>query len=182
MITLSTNFDEIISGIEGKLLSIDANRICRIQAAYIAGAWRKRIHQEGKAADGSQIGDYSDSYMKVRTGNFGNNKVTQGKNKGQAKKGDAGVFTRGTNKGKPRPRYNRNTDTKVVLSLTRNMESYLQVIPLENGAAVGYFDEYNFNKSKWCEKTYGKDIFALTDDERAKVNEIAKEEISRIFS
>jgi len=183
MITVYTNFDEIISGITGKLQSIDMNRICMIQATYIAGAWRTRIHKEGKSADGSQIGIYSPGYMKVRTGDFGNRAVKKtGKNKGKAKENDAGVFTRGRNKGQTRPRYNRTQDSTVILSLTRCIEDSMTAIQIENGAGVGWHDELNFNKSHWLEKKYGKKIYALTDEESKTVKEIAENEIARILS
>ena len=183
MFVITTNFDEVLYSINARLNAIDSNRICLMMAEKVRGSMRTRIHEEGKAADGSPIGTYSEGYMKVRTGDFGNRKkITKGKNKGQANEKDAGLFVRGKNKGQPRPLYNRDNDTKVVASLTRQMENALTVIPLANGAGIGFHDDLNYNKSKWVEETYGKDIFALTDQERAEALEIAQREVDRILS
>jgi hypothetical protein len=70
MITVVTNFDRVISDRLDRLNNFDAQRMCLIQAEYIAGEWRKRIHMDGIAADGSQIGTYSDGYMKTRVSRY----------------------------------------------------------------------------------------------------------------
>ena len=165
MITITTNFDEVIAGVTAKLNMLDGQRICMAMAMGVIDRMHKRIHQDGIDADGNPIGTYSECYMKVRTGNYG----------------DAGLQRRGKNKGKPRPLYNRDADSKVIASLTRQMENAMTVIPLVNGAGIGYHDELSYNKSKWVENTYGKDIFALTDDERALAVEIAKDETNKIL-
>lgn len=178
MITVVTNFDNVISDELDKIRGFDANRMCLIQAEYIAGEWRKRIHQDGLAADGSQIGTYSPGYMKVRTGNYPNKGVYKsGKRKGEQK--DSGVYTKGKNKGRPRIKYNRTADTDVVASLTRQMESDMKAFPLESGAAVGYSNDRNFQKSQWVENTYKKKIFDLTDAEEKEVMRIADEEVQK---
>jgi hypothetical protein len=180
MITLNTNFSEILGAEISKLSSFDAKRICMMQAAYVAGEWRKRIHQDGIAADGSQIGTYSPGYMKVRTGLFSNADLyKRGKKKGEAK--NSGLYSRGDNKGKSRPKYNRTNDTKVIASLTRQMENSMAAIPTDTGAAVAYHDDLSMKKSKWVEATYGKKIFALTKEEKDSVIEIAKNEAKNML-
>ena len=147
--------------------------VCKEQAVETVGMFRKRIHQEGKASDGSQIGTYSIGYMKVRTGNYGNSgRVSRGENSGKLK--NAGLYVRGAKKGSPRPKYNRTGDTQVILSLTRQMENDMTVIPIENGWAVGYNNPLNFKKAGWAEDKYRKKIFSLTTEERERVIGIAQ--------
>jgi hypothetical protein len=179
MITLNTNLSEILGEGIRKLDSFDAKRICMMQAIYVAGEWRKRIHQDGIASDGSQIGTYSPGYMKVRTGSYSNaDTYKKGKRKGEQK--NSGLYARGDNKGKARPKYNRTNDTKVIASLTRQMENSMAAIPTDDGAAVSYHDELSMQKSKWVEATYKKKIFALTSEEKDAVIEIARNEAKNL--
>jgi hypothetical protein len=178
MLSVSTNINAVIASELAKLSRFDALRVCQEQAVVTVAMFRKRIHQEGKAADGSQIGTYSKGYMKVRTGNYGNSgRVSRGKNAGKIK--NAGVYVRGAKKGSPRPKYNRSGDTNVILSLTRQMENDLTVIPIDNGYAVGYNNPLNFQKAGWAEATYRKKIFSLTPEERRSVLDMADEAIQK---
>ena len=121
---------------------------------------------EGVAADGSQIGTYSEGYMKTRTGaGFKSSRVARGERKGQKRK-----------------LYNRTADTKVIASLTREMENDYAVIPLTNGYAVGFHSDLSFNKSKWVEKTYNKSIFYPTSDELQELTDYAQTEATRLIN
>lgn len=125
---------------------------------------KKRVHVNGVASDGGQIGTYSAEYMKLRTGNYQNSaKVSRGKDKGNLK--DAGTISRGDRKGQQRQRYNRTADTRVVGSLTRKMENDLSVMPAGRGYGIGYNNPDNYDKSQWLEDTYKKDIWELTTGE-----------------
>lgn len=130
------------------LNAFDKDAMLREIAVNIMPMIRKRVHVDGLDADGSQIGTYTKEYMKVRTGNFQENTITRGKNKGQA-----------------RPAYNRSADTKVILSLTSQMEQDMQVIKTDNGYGIGYSNEFNYNKAMWNEKRYKKNIWNLSADE-----------------
>lgn len=164
-------------------------------ATSMLGVVKNRIHEEGKDANGQPIGNYSKEYMVVRTGAYKNNLKTKGKNKGQAKDGSAGFYTKG--KGSvldiktrravsvdesQRPNYNRTNDTKVVISLTRQMENDFVVIPTENGYGLGYNNPDNRNKAAYVEATYNKVIFALTPDEEVLATEIAQKTIDDAIS
>ena len=119
---------------------------------------KHRVHVEGLAADGSRIGTYSDGYMKVRTGNFKNPKITRGNKKGQA-----------------RPAYNRGADRNVILSLTRQMEmdfGATQPIKIEGGYGIGFTNDLNYNKAVWNEKRYGKTIYGISQNENQLVENI----------
>ena len=165
MITISSNAGEVFANIQTRLSNIDSKQICMKIAVNVAGEMKQRIHKEGKAADGSQIGTYSDGYMKVRTDNFKSKKIVRGAKKGQ-----------------PRPKYNRTGDTKVIASLTRQMEDSFKVFPTEKGAAIGWEDDFNFNKSHYVEGTYGKPVWKLAEREREIANLTANEEINKVFA
>ncbi len=170
--TVSSNIGAVIGEIHGRMLSIQ-NTVLREIAVSMHPVVRNRIHTEGIAADGSQIGTYSKEYMSVRTGVYKSNETySKGKNKGASK--PEGVFTKGKDKGKPRPRYNRTGDTKVILSLTGELEKGLEVMATEKGFGLGYPFEGNLNKTIWNEATYKKPIYSLTDGEKTNVIEIAQ--------
>jgi len=181
MINISINNE--LSDLADKLKSVDMNTLLRELAVNVLPDIRHRVHVEGKAEDGSAIGTYSKGYMKIRTGNYPETVISRGKNKGQYRekksKGQAGIFTKGNHKGNPRPTYNRTTDTGVILSLTRQMENDMIVIPTDNGYGIGYSNELNYNKAVWNEKKYKKSIWNLSTDETNTVRSVAEEFINK---
>ncbi len=176
MIRITTNINQVVEVNITKLKSLaDTDRMLRTAATTVLGMMKKRIHEDGLDAEGKPIGTYSPGYMKVRTGNYGNSlRVSRGQNKGKLK--NAGVFSKGANKGQPRPRYNRTSDTKVVASLTRLMENDEKVVALkQNSYGIGFSNKHNFDKSQWVEATYKKKgkIFAVSEAEQQAVIDIA---------
>ena len=75
----------------------------------------------------------------------------------------------------------RGTDNKVILSLTRQMESGYQIEAIENGYAICFRTAEDMQKARWCEETYKKPIFAPTAEEKAMVIAIAQDYISKHF-
>jgi hypothetical protein len=142
----------------GKLAAYDAMQICKEQAMATVAMLRRRIHVQGMASDGSGIGTYSSGYMKVRTGTY-----------------KTAHYRSGAKKGAARPKYNRSADTKVILSLTRQMEQDYTIIPMNDGFAAGYNNDLSMRKAMWAQERYGKEILALTDEERAAMMQIAKD-------
>ncbi|MFT3680702.1 MAG: hypothetical protein QM791_10550 [Ferruginibacter sp.] len=180
MLTVSSNISEVTQQVQVAIDKIkNPDVMLRTIASTLTGVIRKRVHEDGQASSGEQIGVYSDEYMKVRTGDFGNSsRVTRGKNKGNLK--DAGVYTKGPDKGKPRPRYNRTSDTKVILSLTRQMENDMGAgvadpIKTESGYGIGFKNPHNYEKAIENEKRYKKPIWQLSAGEEQIVNEIANQ-------
>lgn len=170
--------------------SNEQDKITRTVALSAIGDISHRIHEEGKASDGSQIGTYSNPYLKIRTGNYQNNKITRGKNKGNFKKNKAGYFTRGVLKGQPRPKFNRSDDKKVIVSLTKKLELSYAVKATEKGYGIGFIDasidfpNYNntvtsWDKSQYVEHTYGKPIFNLTKEEKQNALNNFQAEVKR---
>jgi hypothetical protein len=141
--------------------SLDA--MSREIAFNMAGFMRARIHLDGQDASGNQIGTYSPQYMRVRT--------------------DAlpARITRGERKGDVRPRYKRTADTKVVLSLTSDMENDMSAGPIktDDGYGIGFKNPHHYDKSQWNEATYKKAIFSLTRTEKDQVRAIAEDFINR---
>lgn len=184
MIEISIN--NALGELSERLNSFDKSDLCKEVATNIVPLIRVRVHVEGKASDGSPIGTYSKGYMRVRTGNYPETIVVKGKNAGQyrerKKKGQAGVFTKGRNQGQPRPTYNRSTDTKVILSLTSQMEQDLKPIQTDNGYGIGYSNEFNYNKAVWNEKRYKKDIWNLSVDELNTMESISENYIKKILN
>lgn len=182
MFSASSNTNRVIGVIRQKLEALQRNpdQMLRTVALSVLPEMKSRIHVEGKDSNGGQIGTYSPSYMKVRTGQFGNSgRFVRGAKKGEVK--DAGKFSKGVKSGESRPKYNRTSDTKVILSLTRQMENDLSVGPSGNGYGIGFNNTENFNKSQWNEATYKKKIFSLTKEEKELAKKVAEDFISQII-
>jgi len=185
MINVSVDFGNLSVGAELlKSLSPGGqlyDTTLRTVATSMLGVVKNRIHEEGKDASGGQIGNYSKEYMAVRTGQFKSNGVkTKGKNKGETR--PTGVFTKGKQKGQPRPQYNRTSDTRVVISLTRQMENDFVVIATADGYGLGYNNPDNKKKVGYVENTYKKSIFSLTEGEATQAVAIAQKTINDAIS
>lgn len=181
MINYNSNINVVV---KARLEQIQALRnnpdpVLRTVALAILPELKHRVHVEGKDSAGGQIGTYSPGYMVLRTGAFENaDKFSKGARKGALK--NAGKFTkRGYTKftqedeetvsgkrafaklgdnGGTRPKYNRTADTKVILSLTRQMENDLTVVATGRGYGIGYLNPENLKKARYCELTYKKKI------------------------
>lgn len=179
MLSVNTNISVIV---KAKLEQIQALKnnpdpILRTVAMAVLPEMKRRVHVDGKDSNGNQIGTYSKGYMVVRTGNYKDAaKIKRGKSAGQFKEkkraGEAGkyvdrirlsnkeygTFTGYEKTGTNRPVYNRTTDTKVVASLTRQMENDMNVVPSGNGYGIGYLNIDNRKKADYVEATYKKKI------------------------
>ena len=190
MIEVQSNIAVVIGAELKKIEALKANHdpVLRTVALTVLPAMKKRVHIDGKDSTGAAIGTYSPGYMVVRTGNYKNaTRVSRGANSGKPK--NAGTFTRGSSvrvfgtiveetdkAGTPRPRYNRTADTKVILSLTRQMENDLSVVDTPTGYGIGYLNPLNLKKALWCEATYDKKILTqLTNEERELAGQTARE-------
>lgn len=175
-LTITTNLNQVLSSLGESFDQVFNNDyLLRPVAIELIPMITERIHKDGKASDGTQIGTYSSEYMKVRTGNFGNSaKVTKGKNKGKLK--DAGTTSRGTAKGQARPSYQRSADTKVIVSLTRQLENDWSVLETPKGYGIGFTNSFNADKLGWVEEAKDKVIRELTAEElqyaETRINEL----------
>ncbi len=163
---VKTNLESVVKKLVTKLSVLKDNEyLLRPVVAELIPQMTERIHQEGLDSKGERIGTYSEGYMKVRTGQFGNTaRTTKGANVGKPK--NAGTYTRGAKAGQARPQYHRNSDTKVVVSLTRQLENDWAVIATKNGYGIGFLNSHNRDKAGWVEETYNKKIFTTTAKEK----------------
>lgn len=197
MITVTSNIQVVLKAKLEQIQALKNNSdpILRTVALAVLPELKHRVHVQGKDSSGGEIGTYSPGYMKVRTGNYTDGaKYKKGEKAGQfkdrKKKGEAGVFTDRTirlNKnvgvftgeekvGLNRPVYNRSTDTKVIGSLTRQMENDMNVVDTATGYGIGYLNPDNLKKAVWLDETYNKKILTkLTDGERELARKTAQE-------
>ena len=164
-----TNTADIIKLVYERLEGVNIKEMTALQASTAIGELRKRIHVDGKDSNDGQIGTYDPEYIKVRTGVYSDSKISKKIHKEQSNL---------RTKKKKEIQFNRSADPKVILSLTRQMESDMVIVPLENGCGVGYTNEDNFLKSQHNEKIYKKKIFNLTLKEREKLFDIGQEYIN----
>lgn len=151
-----SNIKEVTERLIKKLNSISnggavQDKMIREVAFTSAAEMRERIHERGQDASGAQIGTYSPQYLRTRV-----------------------------------KKYNRTADPRVVLSLTRQMENDFttgadnsEPTKTNKGYGIGFKNPVNFQKSQWCEETYGKPIYRFTTNERANVPVIVKEYINK---
>ncbi|MBN2787421.1 MAG: hypothetical protein JXQ69_03760 [Paludibacteraceae bacterium] len=173
MINVTSNLGNVISTALERLNGVNINMMTREQASTLIGVVRDRVHINGLDSKNAQIGVYTKAYIKLRSGQYSNASIiTRGKNSGKNK--NAGTYTKGKSIGAARPRYNRGTDSKVILSLTRQMENDMVIMPIDNGWGIGYSNPVNYQKAKWAENTYHKKIWDLTTEERAEAIKIAE--------
>lgn len=171
MITVTMEIPEITQDIQRLLTPEVVDKVLMEAATVQQSMMAQRIHIDGQDSFNRPIGTYSDAYMRVRTGIYNDYKVRKtGKDIGLVT--SAGTFTKGKNKGKPRPRYNRDLSRKVILSLTRQMEDDLSIQALPDGSGVGYNNLLNYLKAKGLQdKTYKKPIWLQTVQEEKAVKD-----------
>lgn len=68
-------------------------------------------------------------------------------------------------------KYNRSKDTKIIVSLTRQLENDWSVIATNSGYGIGFLNPFNFQKARWVEQNKGKKIFSLSPSEQQYVND-----------
>lgn len=180
MIAIRIDASQPLSRLKAKLEAAqNKEKMLRTVAVSMLPVVKTRIHEQGLDANEQPIGTYSESYMKVRTGSFASAPtISKGKNKGKTK--NPGLISRGPNKGSPRPKYNRTSDTKKVVSLTRQLENDFSVVASANGYGLGYKNAFNLQKMRWQEENENKKIAKLTPSERKMAVEVAKEYIHGI--
>ena len=170
MITVRSNTSQVIAKVLARVkTTVNNDVLLRTLATNQRAAMKVRIHVDGLDANDKQIGTYSKGYMAVRTGSFKNAKKTK-----SGKLKDAGVNTK---TGKDRPKYNRTSDTKVVASLTRQMENDMVVVATAKGYGIGYNNSENYKKAGYVEATYKKPIFKVSPREREMLIRTAQEVI-----
>lgn len=68
-------------------------------------------------------------------------------------------------------RFNRSADSKIIVSLTRQLENDWSVIATDEGYGIGFLNPLNLQKARWAEENKGKKIFNLSESEQQYVND-----------
>jgi hypothetical protein len=156
--------------------------VIRGVATSMKGVIQKRIHEEGKAADGGNIGQYDTThplYVNPRKspkqftpmGKTGKTKFENG----QPHKTKYFNSYKGF-----REEIGRPTDT-VNLSLTGQMNSQFTIIPTSDGYGLGWNNTEMYKRSQGLEMKYNKVIWGLTDEEQKQAVEVANFEVGKII-
>lgn len=61
-------------------------------------------------------------------------------------------------------KFKRDSSTKMIFSLTRQMENDYTIAPTKNGYSIGFTNSFNFDKSQWLEEKKGE-VFSLSQAE-----------------
>lgn len=129
-ITITTNLSEVLNGLGQSIEEIlNPNYLLLPVAEEVLPLITERIHGQGMASDGSEIGNYSNSYLKQRK------------------------------------KSGRGESTKVIVSLTRELENDWSVLETTNGYGIGFTNSFNADKLRWVEENKKKDISSLSAKE-----------------
>lgn len=96
---------------------------------------------------------------------------------------DTEIGTYSSNYLKQRQRkYNRTSDSKIIVSLTRQLENDWNVIATEKGYGVGFLNSFNLQKARWVEENKGVTIFSLSESEQKyaieRINELVTDALN----
>lgn len=156
MITIRSNIDVVSENLLKRIKILnDPRPLLRPVAVDVLSMMTERIHEEGRAADGSQIGTYNNRYLKLR-------------------------------QKKP---YNRTSDSRIVVSLTRRLENDWGVIATEKGWGIGFLNRQKGTKKEpvsgdkmsFVEANKNKKIAALTKEEKEYAIKKLNIELKKVF-
>lgn len=140
-------FEQILAVIK------DKDSTLRPVAVELTGLMATRIHEDGKASDGSPIGQYASSYLKTRA------------------------------------KYKHSeTDTNVILVLTRKLFNSWGPFATDSGWAVGFVDDTAVDgvtsrkKIEYAETHFNKKILDPTEQEELYLKERLIEIINDLLS
>lgn len=76
-------------------------------------------------------------------------------------------------------KHQRSSDTKVIVSLTRQLENDWSVIATQQGYGIGFKNKFNLQKARWVEEIKDKDIFSLTADENRYATDLINQLVNQ---
>lgn len=75
-------------------------------------------------------------------------------------------------------KFSRSSDSKIIVSLTRQLENDWSVIATVIGYGIWFLNAFNLQKARWVEENKGKKIFQLSESEKAhaigKIQELVR--------
>jgi hypothetical protein len=147
-LTIKTNLPEVTTKLQEVLAKLgNKEYLPRLLAFGVIDKVTNRIHIEGEASDGGQIGTYNSRYLKLRE-----------------------------------EKYNRKSDTKIIVSLTRQLENDWAVLATDKGYGIGFNNAFNKQKAKWVEERKDRTIFSLTTTEQEYIQKTAQELVTNAFT
>jgi hypothetical protein len=79
-------------------------------------------------------------------------------------------------------KYKRDASSKVIVSLTRQLENNWSVIATQNGYGIGFTNPFNLQKARWVEGIKDKIIFNLSKTEQQyaieRINELVSDALN----
>jgi hypothetical protein len=158
----------------------DADRIVKTSLLDSLAMIKNRIQQRGQKSDGSQIGKYSEATLNFKgiTGRFGGI-ANKKQSKARLKEfGDTDEFYGGYKEF--RESLGRQTEF-VDLTLSGETIGAFTVIPISSDSfGLGFNNAEAAKIAEAQEKKYGE-VYSLTDDEEAFINEQIEKRIDEIF-
>lgn len=155
-------YDKLINEVN-KMLQTERVMIAAMNS--VLAEQKRRIFQEGRAADGSNIGTYSTKPISI-------SKKNQSRDTGRTFfPGGYRQYKSLTGKG----------SSKVVLRNTDQMMMDLSVFVLgRNEYGIGFNNSFNKDKMTWMEDKYNKDISSTTDEEDTLAMRVMQFELAKI--
>lgn len=144
-VNVSSNASAVFQSISVDLLGLtDKERLLRPLMFDLIDMMKQRIHVDGKASDGGQIGTYNKQYLKLRES-----------------------------------KYKRDSSTKIIVSLTGQLEKDWSVIETEKGYGIGFKNVENLEKAINVQNIKGVLIFELSSDELSYANKFIEKQIEK---
>lgn len=187
MVGIKTNISALSTTIGQRLATLypggkNRDTVMRTLSTSMLGVVKTRIHEEGKATDGTLIGVYSKKplYISIKANagrSFGAPVGKTGKSKTKAGKPH-------TSKYYPQGYYQfkteigRNQLGTVNLSLSGQLNSQLTIRATERGYGIGWNDAEKLRRARFLERKYKKRIWSLSKEERDLALAIAQRLIS----
>lgn len=149
-----TSLREMAGKVIARLQSMkNADYVFGGAALTLLALMKKRIFDEGKAADGSDIGTYSAAYLEIRQ--------------------------RPPNKGG----LGRGGDPKVIFTATAQMRNdFSYIVGTPTSVGLGFKNKFNYDKARKNEKQFKKDVFSMTASEREITDKIINTRIKDILA
>jgi hypothetical protein len=156
-------YEIIINELNG-LLNVD--RTMRVAMSSLLAAQKRRIFQEGQAANESKIGTYSKKKISISR-------------KNQAKDTGHTYFKGGYSQYKSE--IGRNPGYVNLRNTDQMMMDYGVFVLGNNEYGLGFNNDLNFDKTQWMEEKYNKDIFDEATREGEMVENIILLEVDRLM-
>lgn len=194
-IVLKTNFNTVLSSLTNTIESLQVGKgnydgLVRTVATTSLAQIRKRIHEQGKASDDTDIGQYSIKplYISIRenpgrsfgrpTGKTGRSVFTSGKKEGQL---HTSKYFEGGYEGFKNA-IGRNQLGKVNLFLSGTLANQFTIIATSKGYGLGWPSKDKLDIAKGLEKKYKKKIYALSKDEKALAIKVGEKYLKDVFT